>query len=163
MNKNFLVAAFIAMGTMSTTANAHEVPYGPAGCGLGSMVLGNEAGIEQVVAMTLNMITGNQSLGITLGTLNCDVGGGSAGAALFIEANREAVAKDISRGGGETINTLTELGECTESAKVGETLQGSFSQIFTDESNSDHQVAERIVAVMQQNGELGCFTSEEAS
>ncbi|RYZ63378.1 MAG: DUF3015 domain-containing protein, partial [Proteobacteria bacterium] len=45
--------------------------YGTAGCGLGNMILGKE---NQVFAATTNGTLGNQSFGITFGTLNCEGG-----------------------------------------------------------------------------------------
>ncbi|MEN0057326.1 MAG: DUF3015 family protein, partial [Bdellovibrio sp.] len=47
--------------------------YGTAGCGLGSLVFGNEKGPVQIVAATLNG-TGVQTFGITTGTSNCGEG-----------------------------------------------------------------------------------------
>ena len=149
--------------SMTTAAQAHEVPYGPGGCGAGSMLLGNEAGIMQIVAMTTNGLSGNQTFGITTGTLGCDVGGSSDSAAIFVEANREAVAKDVSRGSGETIVTLAEIGECGDAAMLGSYLQGEFDSIFPNAAVSDHTVGTTIVDLMTANGELSCVALSEES
>lgn len=50
-------------------AKAYSRPYGMAGCGLGSMVVGKNGG--QVTAGTTNGSSSNQYFGITTGTLNC--------------------------------------------------------------------------------------------
>ena len=153
----------LAVSVAPSTADAHDVPYGPAGCGLGHMLLGSDPGIMQILAMTTNGIFYNQSFGITTGTLGCDVGGSGASAAIFIEANREAVAKDVSRGGGETIATIAEIGECSSSEQVGHYLQGQFGTIFPDAGVSDHTVGETIVGLMTNHAGLNCKAFEPAS
>src|SRR5580658_9609667 len=61
--------------------------YGTAGCGLGSIVFGNKAGIVQIFAATTNGTFATQTFGITTGTSNCsDTSGGSASAKVFITA-----------------------------------------------------------------------------
>jgi len=154
---NALAIASVAMlASYSTTSDAHDVPYGPAGCGLGHMLMGNDAGIMQILAATTNGIVANQAFGITTGTLGCDVGGGSGGAQIFIESNREAVAKDVARGAGETIANLSQIGECSNSEVLGTYLQSNFDQIFSDATVSDHVVGERIVDLMETADQLNC-------
>ncbi len=79
--------------------------YGMAGCGLGSIVFGQQPGLIQVVAATLNG-TGMQTVGITLGTSNCGDSGKMARANQFIEVNKVALENDIARGSGEAIASL---------------------------------------------------------
>jgi len=165
MRKVSFLASFLIVAGFSTTsfiatgmsdAEAHEVPYGPAGCGLGHMIVGNKSGFTQLLAATTNGYFGFQAFGITTGTLDCDVSGGDGSAMIFIEANREAVAKDISRGSGETIVSLAEIASCEDSDTLGTYLQSRFDTIFPDAAVSDHQVSENIVQLMQENTELNC-------
>ena len=121
------------------------------------MLMGNDAGIMQLLAATTNYaVSYNQAFGITTGTLGCDVGGGSDGAQIFIETNREAVAKDVARGAGETIANLSQIGECSNSDVLGTYLQSNFDQIFSDATVSDHVVGERIVELMETAEQLNC-------
>ena len=46
--------------------------YGTAGCGLGSLVFGNQKGIVQIFAATTNGLFGSQTFGITTGTSNVE-------------------------------------------------------------------------------------------
>src|SRR5690242_3164224 len=109
--------------------------YGDAGCGLGSMAFGEQQGAIQILAATTNGLFGTQTFGISSGTSNCQgLSGGAQASKVFIEANREALAKDISRGAGETIGTLTWLNGCSDSRTVGATLQKQFKAIFPDET-----------------------------
>jgi hypothetical protein len=132
-----------------------DVPYGPAGCGLGHMVVGADPGIVQLVAMTTNGVFSNQMFGITSGTLGCDVGG-TGSAMIFIQANREAVAKDMSRGSGDTLSSLAEIGGCSNPDALSSYLQTNFDLVFTDVTVSDQSVGERVVALMTDNQDLQC-------
>lgn len=156
--RHYLVTAFVlalASGGVLSTAHAKE-GYGTAGCGLGSLLFGNEPGFVQVIAATLNG-TGVQTFGITTGTSNCvDTASGSAGAKAFIQANRETVAKEIARGSGETISSITALAGCQDSAAVGTTLQQSFNQIFPNEQVSDVAVSDSVVETLKAHPELAC-------
>ena len=149
MRRIFTPLIAIAVLSLSGSAFAHDVPYGPAGCGLGAMVIGTDAGFMQMFAGTTNGTSGNQTFGITSGTLGCEVSGGAASAKAFIEANREALAKDISRGAGETIDNLAAIGECSDPAAVGATLQAQFQTIFPSAAASDRTIGENVVKVLE--------------
>jgi hypothetical protein len=152
-------ASFLACLTALLTAApvAMADPYGTAGCGLGSIVFGNDKGLVQVLAATTNGTFGTQTFGITTGTSNCeDTGGGEASAKAFVETNREAFAKDVARGNGETITTLTTLAGCSDATQVGTTLQSSFSTIFPDATVGDTQVSQSVVETLKGHPELSC-------
>ena len=85
--------------------------YGMAGCGLGSIVFGQQPGLIQVVAVTLNH-TGYQTLAITTGTSNCGESGKQARAEQFINVNKEALSNDIARGSGDSVASLAEVMGC---------------------------------------------------
>lgn len=109
--------------------------YGVAGCGLGSIAFGPKPGAIQIVAATLNG-TGVQTFGITTGTSNCDIPQMGQQAAVFIEVNREILAKDSSRGQGETVEGLAAILHCSDTAAFGEQLQSNFGTIFKKENDS---------------------------
>jgi hypothetical protein len=155
MIKVALTLSFLA-GLTAVAAPAHaDAAYGTAGCGLGSLVIGNKPGIVQVVAATLNG-TGYQTFAITSGTSNCgDTGGGVKSAQAFVETNREALAKDIARGQGETISSLSTLAGC-DGKTVGSALQADFGKIFTKSSLTDKEVSANVVGALKSHGELSC-------
>jgi hypothetical protein len=131
--------------------------YGTAGCGLGSLVFGNQKGIVQIFAATTNGTFGSQTFGITTGTSNCaDTGGGMASIKSFTETNREALAKDISRGQGETVANLATLAGCADAKTVGVTLQKNFSAIFPNAATPSSTVSESIVSTLRSEKSLGC-------
>jgi hypothetical protein len=129
--------------------------YGAAGCGLGSMIFADQPGMVQIFAATTNGTVGNQTFGITSGTLNCGSGAMAMGTKNFVEANREALAKDISRGQGEAIGALTVINACEDSAKVGATLQKEFKAIFPSAQASNEQVTEAILKALADPA-VGC-------
>ena len=129
--------------------------YGTAGCGLGSLVFGAQPGAIQIVAATLNG-TGIQTFGITTGTSNCGSGVVVSGTRNFVEANREALAKDMSRGQGETIGALTWMAGCSNSLAVGATLQQRYSTIIPSEKASSQEIADKLVETLKTDKSLGC-------
>ncbi len=63
---------------LASSPQASAAPYGTAGCGLGSIVIGSKPGMMQIFAATTNGTSASQSFGITSGTSNC-VDHGSSG------------------------------------------------------------------------------------
>ena len=147
------------LGGAATMAKAQPAgrAYGTAGCGLGSIVFGSKPGFVQILAATTNGTFASQTFGITTGTSNCsDAGGGIASAKSFIETNRQALAKDISRGNGETIKNLTTLSGCADSSAVGASLQKNFNTIFPAADVADTQVSDSVVNVLRGDKSLAC-------
>jgi hypothetical protein len=130
--------------------------YGTAGCGLGSLAFGDKPGGIQILAATTNSLFGTQTFGITSGTSNCGPSVFAEGTKNFVEANREAVAKDISRGSGESIGTLAAINRCADAGAVAVALQRNFKAIFPAEDVSSDQVTRAILATLQGDAQLGC-------
>jgi hypothetical protein len=152
MRKAIAVAAVLLFAGSASAAPL----YGAAGCGLGSVIFGAQPGFIQVIAATFNATSGNQTFGITTGTLNCGAPATPAGARLFIDVNREALAKDMARGSGETIATLTQLTGCGDAKLVGATLQKNFSSIIPNEKVSTEIVADNVLATLKADKQLSC-------
>ena len=131
--------------------------YGPAGCGLGSLIFEPNSGFTQIFAATTNGTFGSQTFGISSGTSNCaDTGGGSASAKSFAETNRTALAKDIARGRGETIESLSRLGGCGDAGAVGASLQRNFDKVFPSATMSDGDVGSSVVNALRSDASLQC-------
>jgi hypothetical protein len=126
-------------------------PYGLAGCGLGSVVMGKKG--NQIFAATTNGTVESQLFGITSGTLNCmDDPNMTVAFNLdkFVVANRMALAGDIARGSGETLVGLSQVMGCQgiSKANLGLALQQSFNQIFPDTKVQANEVTDAIVSVI---------------
>lgn len=149
-----LVGAF-ALASLVPVAKADG--YGTAGCGLGSIVFKDKPGIIQIFAATTNGTSGNQTFAISSGTSNCGSSEVSEAAAeAFIQTNREAFAKDVARGNGETISSLASLAGCADAAAVGAVLQSQFNAIFPAASASDKQVSSSAIEMLRAHAELSC-------
>jgi hypothetical protein len=147
MRKLMTAALFAAAVLVSRSVTA--APYGMAGCGLGSLVFGDQQGIVQIFAATTNGTFGSQTFGITTGTSNCqDSLTGRAGLRVYVETNREALAKDISRGQGETLKNLASIAGCTDASLASATLQKNFSAIFPSEKVSTDHISETIISTL---------------
>ena len=120
------------------------------------MIISN-GGIVQIFAATTNGTSASQTFGITSGTSNCDdTDAGGDSARIFVEANRVALAKDISRGSGETLVALSSLAGCSDSKAVGTALQHNFTAIFPSASASDEAVTGAIMSTLRSDASLSC-------
>ena len=82
-------------------------------CGLGSMLFKGQSGVApQVLAITTNGTSGNQTFGVTTGTLGCSPNAtvkSNMKTAMFIENNKDQLARDMSVGNGEALASLAHL------------------------------------------------------
>lgn len=135
---------------------AFERPYGLAGCGLGSMVMGK--GGSQILAATTNATFYSQMFGITFNTSNCvdDQSAEMAGRLdQFVGANKVALAGDIARGGGETVQTISMMLGCEgRASQMGAALQRNFSTIFPSHHAPANVVTDAIITTVIQDAEL---------
>ena len=156
----FAIALAVLLSASTTLAAGEGLKgsgqYGAAGCGLGSLVFGAQPGAVQILAATTNGTFGSQTFGITTGTSNCGSGMMASGTKNFVDANREVLAKDISRGSGEAIGALAVINACADSAKIGPALQKNFQVIFPTESATNEQVTDAILKTLHSDPSLGC-------
>ncbi len=142
---------------MKGTESTGAPKYGPAGCGLGSLIFKPDSGFTQIFAATTNGTSANQTFAISSGTSNCDTGpGNKQSARAFVQANRAALAKDIARGRGETISNLSVLAGCSDTRAVGVKLQHNFRSIFSSVKATDEQVSDSVVHVLSSESSLSC-------
>lgn len=115
---------------------------GPAGCGLGTAVVFKDANEwhEHVLAATTNGSSGNQTFGMTSGTLGCEAANGPlAGVQTFMDNNMDQLAMDVAKGQGETLAALAEIigVEATDQTTFNTKLQASFDTMFSSEATSE--------------------------
>ncbi len=142
MNK---IAATISILLLSCGAFAQ--PVGPAGCGLGNQVFGDQ---NQVIAATLNE-TGTQTFGITSGTSNCIDSSRQAQMESYININRVELANDIARGQGETLAGLDNLMGCTNQTTVNQSLKNNYREIFPTHNARASYVSRQIVRSIEKS------------
>jgi len=115
-----------------------KAPYGSAGCGLGSIVLGTKPGIMQVFAATTNASSYSQTFGITTGTSNCTSAPSAAAAQMerevFVDMNFASLSKEAAQGSGDHLRALADIMGCANSADdlaaFGRVSQARYGEIF---------------------------------
>jgi hypothetical protein len=116
-----LTLLFAMLGVAVTASSARAQGYGMAGCGLGSMLFGNDnTTLMQVLGATTNGLFGSQTFGITSGTSNCTAGGvvkAEREQAAFAEVNFQDLKRNMAAGGGEFLTSFSTLLGCEDSAK----------------------------------------------
>jgi hypothetical protein len=66
------------------------------------------------------------------------------------------LAKDIARGQGETLESLSKLAGCAPAAPVGPSLQRNFGAIFPTAAASDSEVSSAVLRVLKSDAALQC-------
>ncbi|QQD21280.1 DUF3015 domain-containing protein [Oceanospirillaceae bacterium ASx5O] len=131
----------IIAGVVLASASTMAFANGPAGCGLGTAVVFPDANewYEHVLAATTNATSGNQTFGMTSGTLGCEGANGPLKLAqAFMDDNMDQLAADVARGEGETLAALAEVigVEAQDSAAFNRTMQSNFDNLFSTEATS---------------------------
>ena len=133
MLNNKYICLVVGICLYSFAASA-KTPYGMAGCGLGSVLMGSEGG--QLSASTTNGSSFNQTFGITSGSSNCLET--SKAAALnaqqeFMYNNYGLLAKEIAQGDGEALRAFANTFGCSKEiySNFATKMQGSYSKIFS--------------------------------
>ena len=132
--------------------------YGMAGCGLGSVLIGDKPGMVQIFAATSNDISGNQTFGISSGTLNCEDRPDSNSAFRqkldqYVVGNHNQLQNDIAKASGESITALETMGNCADSGQLGTNLQARYASIFADTENE--KVSAKIYEIITNNSQCG--------
>ncbi len=126
------------------------------GCGLGTVIWEDKADdsvLFQVFQATTNGSSGTQTFGISTGTLGCDQPAKVAVSERLKEfsgANLDTLALDISKGQGESLDTLAELLEIPADQKelFAANLQSNFDHIFVTGNETSATVLDRIAALI---------------
>lgn len=154
-----LFAATAMAVALPFAASAHAVS--DAGCGLGSVLLEGQDGlVMNVLAVTLNGTSGNQTFGMTTGTLNCSTENSLLALQSFVNDNLDTLAVDAARGEGESLDTLATLWgvKASDKAAFSQATQARFSDIFSSDSVTAEQVLENMNRVVSEDQQLSAYT-----
>lgn len=156
--KKFVLAIALVSSPMALIA----AETGP-GCGWGSMLMDGESGVaSNVLAATTNGTFGNQTFGMSSGTAGCDASQTiQRAAADFLDDNMEKVARDMSTGQGESLDTLANLMGVKEQDKAQffAVTHDNFSTIFSSDSVSSVEVMASIETVLKKDATLSQYVS----
>src|SRR5258705_145254 len=104
----YMKRVFIAIALSALPAVALADNVGT--CGWGSKLFDGSKGVApQVFAATTNNFLGNDTFGISSGTSGCTQDGmvkSTWKTSMFIDGNKERLARDMAIGGGETLDSL---------------------------------------------------------
>ncbi len=144
--KKLLKVALIS-GIIASGAFANE----NVGCGLGTTILGdktNDSLATQVIAATLNNTSGNQTFGITSGTLGCKKPSKIVDNNIhkFVADNMDELAIDISKGNGERLDTLAQMLNIPDNKKsvFYKKLKSNFDKIYASNKTEAADVIDSI-------------------
>lgn len=142
--KKFLVsiAAVVALSS-SVMAGVNS----QTGCGLGSMIIkDNSTAVLLALQATTNGTSGNQTFGITSGTLGCQKTKFvmNEQAQEFVASNMDQLAKEIAVGHGESIETLAELLAVSDKVAFATSLQENYNSIYTSQNATMSDVLDNI-------------------
>ena len=159
--KKYLIAI---VGTLLFSSTALAAGYGDAGCGLGSLLFGNQSGPVQILAATTNGTSLNQAFGITSGTSNCDAKGFDTTKLeqeRFVAHNFSGVAKEMAVGEGEQLAALSGLLGCPtlQQTRFNTVAQQNYSAIFASDTTTPSEMLTAVKTVMSSDAELAAACS----
>ena len=104
------LAALLIIGSLGSTAAMAD---NDVGCGWGTLIWQGDSGLfPKILASTTNGILGNQTFGISSGTLGCSQDGvikADVRRTKFASANMDQLAAETAAGEGESLTTLAAL------------------------------------------------------
>jgi hypothetical protein len=140
-----IILSALAVAALSTASFA--TVNNQTGCGLGSVIIkDNSSALMLALQATTNNTLGNQTFGITSGTSGCKKTKlvMNERAAEFVASNMDTLAKEISVGHGESVDTLAELLNVEDKAVFASTLQANYNKIYSSKSVKMADVLDNI-------------------
>lgn len=153
--KKIIAGALVTV--MMSAGAAFAANQNNTGCGLGTMVFEgsnfSNTTVGQILIVTTNGTSGNQTFGITSGTSNCEQPTNivkNERLQEFVVANMDSIAKDIATAEGESLDTLSELMEISHEQRplLYAKLQSNFSSIYTSNDVTAADVIDNIYMIM---------------
>lgn len=157
-----MMKKLLAIAVLSTSATV-AVADQDIGCGLGTMVMAGQSGpVFKVLGATTNGTSGNQTFGITTGTLGCQSSGAITSRArlsMFTGSNIDSLARDMSVGRGESLNVLADLMGVKDADKdhFFQATKTNFGKIFAPQNESAGQILAALEQVMTQDSVLAGY------
>ncbi|MFN8391497.1 MAG: DUF3015 domain-containing protein [Bdellovibrionota bacterium] len=155
------IAAMAVLAVVPSLALADNIGT----CGWGSKLMEGNSGIApQVLAVTTNGTSGNQTFGITSGTSGCTQDGvvhSTWKTAMFVDGNMNKLARDMSVGHGETLDSLANLMGMDDAHKgiFFQAAKDNFAKIFSSDAVTSQEVVASLKEVVGQNAELAQYSA----
>jgi Protein of unknown function (DUF3015) len=164
--RTLIVPAVLALAFATPAALAQQdETANSAGCGLGTMLFEGQKGVgPQVLAATTNGTSGNQTFGISSGTLGCTQNGvvrPPTKVRVLLMSSLYSLAVDVARGDGETLESLASLLAVEEQDKgrFFVAMQDNFVRIFPSENVTADEVFVSMNAVLAEDPVLSRYAA----
>ncbi|MEA1983019.1 MAG: DUF3015 family protein [Campylobacterota bacterium] len=139
------------LAALALTTSSMATVNNQTGCGLGAVIIKDDSTAIMLAlqATTNTAISGNQTFGITSGTLGCKKTKlvMNERAQEFVASNMDILAKEISVGHGESLDTLAELLEVKDTAAFTASLQANYNSIYTSQKVEMSDVLDNIATI----------------
>ena len=145
------------------------LPFGAAmadndiGCGLGTQVWAGQSGLlPKILGATTNGTSGNQTFGITSGTLGCSQDGvikAELRRTQFASANLDQLAAEVAAGEGESLTTLAALYNVSaaDRAAFKALAQQNYGAMFTNTTATTGDVLAALEKAMQADARFAAY------
>ena len=156
-----LLAVVSVAALFPVTAMADNI----GSCGWGTKLFDGQSGVApQVLAVTTNGTFGNQTFGITSGTSGCTQDGAVRSnwrTALFIDGNKDKLARDMSVGSGEALDSLAHLlgVEAADRVAFNRATKDNMSRIFASETAATPEIMAALRQVLSADAQLARYTT----
>lgn len=159
MSKKIVAVVALALAPLSAHAD------NDAGCGLGTQLMEGQSGVLfHLLATYTNGILGNQTFGITSGTLGCN--GNTkvtvdAGLTKFASTNFDQLAAEMAAGEGEALTALASLYgvEATDRAAFYSLTKAHYGAIMSSEQVTAGEVVATIKSLMAADARLSRYVA----
>ena len=159
MNKKLVAVAALAIAPMTASAD------NAAGCGVGTMIMEGKSGmVFHVLAATTNGTFGNQTFGMTSGTLGCKVDDAvtaSAELKQFASANLDQLSLEMAAGEGEALTALASLYgiEAQDRAAFYSLTKANYGAIIGSDEVTAGDVLASLQALMASDARLARYVA----
>ena len=160
MRKLVAVVAVAALFPAVAIAQQNNV----GSCGWGSKVFDGQSGVfPQALAGITNATFGNQTFGVSTGTSGCTQDGtvrSTWKTAMFIDGNKERLARDMSVGEGEALDSLAHLlgVEQADRAAFSRIARDNMQRIFPSDQAGTEQIVTALRQVLMSDAKLARYT-----
>lgn len=166
MNHKVIRATMIAAALCAAPILAHAAGENNVGsCGWGSKLFEGQSGIfPQALAGITNGTFGNQTFAVSTGSSGCTQDGAVSSnwkTAMFIDGNKERLARDMSRGSGESLDTLAKLLGVKEEHKSQfvRATRENFGRIFPSATATTDEIRVGLIQVLSSEKGLSSYSA----
>jgi hypothetical protein len=163
MKNKITAVAILTLAPIGAAFAAGAPSPNNTGCGLGSMLFDGQGGLPpQVLAVTTNSSFGNQTFGISSGTLGCAQDGvvqTPVKVSMYLDNNLDKVAHDMAAGRGEALDALANLMgmDASHKATFFSMTKSNFDSIITSDSTHTKDVIAALNRLLAADRQLARY------